>query len=321
MEAEGEGSSKKGAKHLKKAQKRVRELEAYIDSEFEVLSDTYDREELETLRWNYRLDQMEDYKLTEEELRYFLAVKEAEEVGAVPPMLPASLGGEALAQPSPEAHGAAEGEYQRKSNVDMALVDKYLERHIERDSTAEMSKIYKEAFGEELHVPEKLSLVDLTYGTGSIGAAGKVTKAEIFGTPKEAGAAKVEEKGVEATPAVKKVSKSVKFATAYKRGVPEGPGTGEKYRMSNPLRVWTIKKRFAGKSVGRYYFLFVVNLVLFVVLLLPRVIIWPILFVVRLIKRFVAPKVSARIAPRIQSLQSKLADPSKAATEKPADQG
>jgi hypothetical protein len=264
---------------------------------------------------------MEEYKLTEEELQYFVAADEADRSGAAPPPMPASLSGEASASPAAvAAQAGAEAEYQRRSNVDMALVDKYLERHVERDSTAEMAKIYRETFGEDLHVPEKLSLVDLTYGTGSIGQAARLTKTDVFGTPEEIAAEKAaaEAKPVEAAPAVQKESKARKFATAYKRGVPEGPGTGEKFKMSNPLRVWTIPKRFAGKSVGRYYVLFIVNLVLFIVLFIPRLIIWPISFAYRMIKRFVAPKVSARVAPRLQGLQEKLAEPAKAAPEKPA---
>lgn len=288
-----------------------------------MLAAEYDREELETLRWNYRMDQMEEYKLTEEELRYFVAAKEAAEAGLPPPPLPGSLAGGTPVEPGQGA-AAPQAEYQRKSSVDMALVDKYLERHIERDSTSEMAKIYKEAFGDDLHVPEKLSLVDLTYGTGSIGQAHKVTKAEIFGTPEEGAAEKAaaaagEAAKVEAVPAPRKESKAVKFATAYKRGVPEGPGTGEKYRMSNPLRVWSIPKRFAGTSVGRYYLLFAINIALFVLLLIPRIFVWPVVFVARLIKRFVAPRVSARVAPRIQGLQEKLAEKPKPAAEKPSN--
>jgi hypothetical protein len=325
-EAEGgEDAPEKGsAKHFKKQQKRFRELEEYIDAEFQALSDEYDREELEELRWDYRLDQMGEYKLTEEEIRYFVAEKEARQNGLPPPELPASLSGSKGGQQAAAAAAAApQQEYVRKSDVDLALVDKYLERHIERDSTAEMAKIYKETFGEDLHVPEKLSLVDLTYNTGAIKEAHRLTKTEVFGTPEEIAAEKAAAEGkakVETAP-TRKESKALKFATAYKRGVPEGLGTGEKYRMSNPARVWSIPKRFAGKSVGRYYVLFAVNLVLFFLLLIPRIFLWPILTLLRLLKRFVAPRVAARVAPRIQGIQQKLADPAKAPAEKPSNQG
>lgn len=228
----------------------------------------YDRDELETLRWNYRMDQLEEFKLSEEELRYFVAVKEADEAGLPPPPLPPSLSDEPEQKRAEAEAAQAPQEYARKSQVDMALVDKYLDRHITRDSTAEMAKIYKEAFGEDMHVPEKLSLVDLTYGTGSIGQAHKVTKTDIFGTPEEIAAEKAaaekKEAKVEAAPKKAKSGRTRAFVTAYKRGVPEGPSYDAKWSVWNPFRFWVIPRRFAGKSAGRYYLLAIINAVIFI---------------------------------------------------------
>jgi len=207
-------------------------------------------------------------------------------------------------------------EYERKSTVDMNLIDKYLDRHVERDSTAELAQIYKAAFGEDLHVPEKLSLVDLTYRTSGLSEAGKVTKEEMFDLPQ---AEKKEEAAVAAAPAVPKESGVLKFATAYKRGVPEGPGFGGKLKWYNPARLWLIPKRFCGGRVGRYYLLFLINLVLFFVLLLPRLIMWPIFFVLRLLKRFVAPKVQDKVGSRMRSFQEKMAEPPKPSPQKPSN--
>lgn len=274
----------------------------------------YDRDELETLRWNYRLDQMEEHKLTEEELRYFVAVKAADEAGLPPPALPASLSDEPEAQSAAAAAAAPSAEYSRKSQVDMALVDKYLDRHITRDSTAEMAKIYKNTFGEDLEVPEKLSLVDLTYGTGSIGQAHKVTKTEIFGTPEEIAAEKAaaEKKGApaEAAAAKPKRGHARGFVTAYKRGVPEGPSYDAKLSLWNPFRFWVIPRRLAGKSVGRYYVFAIINMVIFVgqfVLLLVPFLIRLIVTGIRWIwRRFLRNRVTPGLA-RVKARAAKAA--------------
>jgi len=68
--------------------------------------------------------------------------------------------------------------------------------------------------------------------------------------------------------------------------------------------------------VTRYYLFFAVNLVLTILLFIPRLIIWPIIFVYKLLRRFAAPKVSGKLAPKIRGFQERLAEKPKADADK-----
>jgi hypothetical protein len=301
-------------RRLKKPRKSFEKLERDIDKEFRILAEEYPLEELESLRWDYRFERADAYHLSREDLEYFVAAKEAEAAGAAAPKVPGSRKGQAHA--AADAPATPGDEYKRKSDVDIALVEKYLERKVMRNAEQELASVYKQVFGEDLHIPERVDLADYTPRADAVKSAQKLTKAEDFGLPE--GAKPAEEKKVEAAadaaPAVKKGSAAAAFVLAFKRGVPPGPGFGQNWRMSNPLRVWTIPKRFVGESVGKFYVIFLVNVVLFIVLLLPRAFLWPILFVARQIKR----RVGGKLAPKLKGLQQKYAEPAKAETGKPS---
>jgi hypothetical protein len=296
-------------KRQKKLSKAFDQVERDIDDQFKFLMETegFPLDELEGLRWDYRLDAAADAGLTREELEYFVAKKEAELSGAEPPK---PLGAKGAAAPVAAA-SAASGEYVRKSDVDIALVEKYLERKGSRNVESELSSVYKQMFGEDLHIPERVELADYTPKATDTKPSTKVTKEEIFGLE---GGAKPEEKKAEAAPAeaapaAKQPSRAKGVALAWKKGVPEGPTRDEKWSIWNPFRFWVIPKRFAGKSVGRFYVIFIVNLVFFVaqfaLLLIPfllRLLVTGIRYIWR---RFL----KQRMVPKFQALKEKAAVP------------
>lgn len=299
-------------KRQKKLSKAFDQLERDIDDEFKLLMETegYPMDELEGLRWDYRFEKAADAGLSREELEYFGAKKEAALSGAEPPK-PLGAKGAAVAAGPAAGASAASGEYVRKSEVDLALVEKYLERKGSRNVENELSSVYKQMFGEELHIPERVELADYTPKATDMKPSTKVTKEEIFGL---AEGAKPEEKkaeaaAVEAAPAVKKPSKAMGVALAWKKGVPEGPTRDEKWSVWNPFRFWVIPKRFAGKSVGKYYVIIAINLVIFLgqfgLLLIPfllRLIVTAIRYIWR---RFL----KQRLVPKFQALKEKAAVP------------
>lgn len=310
------GLGKHARKELAKKEKRFQELEHHIDEEFRLLvtTESYDWEELNTLRWDYRLDYAKEFKLTEEDIQYFVAKKEGRTLalppGAPQPMMAAyAYGSDAYGGQLPT------GEYVRMSDVDIALIEKHLERKIRRDSAGALADLYKEATGEDLVVPEKYTLVDLTYPTRDIRAqhkAGKLSKAEILGGPEEKPAqATVEPKAeakVEAPRAVRRESKALAVALAVRRGVPRGPTYDERWHILNPFRFWVLPKRLAGNSVWLFYILIVLNLVIFIgqfaIILIPFVI-RSVLFGLVWIKRIVAPKVGQKLGPKFRAMQEK----------------
>jgi hypothetical protein len=308
----------KEPKDLRKARAQWRALEDQIDNEFKMLvRDGYPMEELDTLRWDYRYAKLEDFKITQEQLEFFVAEADAKAAGLPPPLPPG-----VTARPDDKgAQGVPGGpttgaEYQRKSQVDLDLVEKYLERRVGRETRTEMQSLYKEAFGEELQVPEKVDLVDISYhDMAGADAARKLSKAEILGIPDDAKPEEKKEEPVAAAPAVKKESRSLAVAMAWKKGVPPGPTRDEKWSALNPFKFWLIPKRLAGTSVGKYYAYFAVNLVIFVaqfaLLLIPfliRLFFWGIRYIWRrLLKQ--------RVAPAMEKLKEKAAIPQPSAPE------
>jgi len=334
--ADNAGTDRATRQADKNLDKRFHKLERAIDQEFAILAKTqgYAREELEELRWDYRYDWAPRFKLNQQDLEYFASEQGAVAAGApVPKKRRDRKAKQAAAEPAVAA-AAGPTEYARKSDVDMDLIEKFLDRKIYRNTRNEMARVYKEAFGDDLVVPERVDLVDLAMparGISEAHRAAKPTKAEIFGLPVEKGveaAATVEAPKVEAAPKVKRESSAVGIATAYKRGDPQGPTRDEKWSVLFPFKFWLLPKRWAGTKVSTFYILFVFNLILFVVLLFPpillvRGLLWAIVFALKVLRRFVAPKVGSKMAPKLKSFQDKMqgvssAPPSKGgAPEKP----
>ncbi len=311
-------AAKKGVpKDIKRAETRWRALEDEIDEEFNTLQrDGFEIAELETLRWDYRYDKLEAHKVTQEQIEFFVAEAEAKAAGMPPPRAPWATAG-ADAGPAGAARAPAlSEEYKRKSQVDLELVEKYLERRVGRETRSEMESVYKEAFGEDLHVPAKVDLVDFSYHASDVVGADqhrRLSKAEILGIPAEANAedAKAEGKAeaVAAAPAVKKESRAAAAAMAWKRGVPQAPTRDAKWSPWFPFKIWLIPKRLAGTSVPTYYALLIVNLVIFIATLAPllipflfRSIVWLAIYIWR---RFL----KQRVAPAMQTLKEKAAVP------------
>ena len=325
MAKEKKPKKEKGAKESKewrKARSRWQALEDEIGKEFgSLVEDGYDVLELETLRWDYRYDKLVPYKLTKEQLEYFVAEADARAANLPAPPKPGETAAAAGGSQGAPAGSAADAQYQRRSEVDVELIEKYLEKRITREARNDFASAYKDAFGEDLVVPANLDLVDMSYSTREIAAADravKLSKAEILGIPEEGKPeeAKAPEPVVEAAPAVAKQSKALAFATAFRKGVPPGPGFGGKWASYNPFHLWIIPKKYCGSSVTRYYLFFAVNLVLTILLFIPRLIIWPIIFVYKLLRRFAAPKVSGKLAPKIRGFQERLAEKPKADADK-----
>lgn len=320
----------KEPKELRKARSAWEAMERQIDNEFRMLvREGYPMEELETLRWDYRYAKVDEFKITQEQLEYFVAAADARAQGLEAPPMPgapaptaeSAAGGAASAQSGPTT-GA---DYQRKSQVDLDLVEKYLDRRVGRETRSEMQDLYKEAFGEELHVPAKVDLVDISYHADITGAdkAAKLSKMEILGVPDDAKPeekkeeAKVEE--VAAAPAVKRESRILGVIMVAKKGVPEGPTRDAKWSVWNPFKFWVIPRRFAGKSKGKYFAILGINLVIFIgqfaLLLIP--------FLLRLIVtgiRYIwARFLKQKVAPAMASLKEKAAVPQTPAAEPKKD--
>jgi hypothetical protein len=316
-EKKQKGDKAPASKQLKKAKAQWEELEREIDKEFVLLQKQgYPKDELETLRWDYRYTKLPDFKITQEQMEYFVAAPEAIAAGVEPPPPPgesetkAEAGGAAAAAPVDE-------EYKRKSKVDMDLVEKYLEHRVGRETRTEMSSLYKEAFGEDLHVPDKLDLTDISYAQDMTAAVkpGRLSKSEILGVPDDAKPV-TDVKRVEAPavapapvgPKVKRPSQLLGLLLAFKRGVPEYPTYDEKWWVGHPFRFWVIPKRLAGKSVPKYYGIFAANLAILIVQFFPllglpillRLILWAIRYVwLKFIKN--------RLTPAMASLKEKAA--------------
>lgn len=299
-------------KSQKKLSKAFDQLERDIDDEFKLLMETegFPMDELEGLRWDYRFEKAADAGLSREQLEYFVARKEAALTGAEPPK---PLGGKGAAA---AGTAASSGEYVRKSDVDIALVEKYLERKGSRNVESELSSVYKQMFGEDLHIPERVELADYTPKATPMEPSTKVTKEEIFGLAEgqKSEEKKAEAAPAEAAPAVKRPSKAKGVALAWKKGVPQGPTRDEKWSVWNPFRFWVIPKRFAGKSVGKFYVIFIVNLVFFfaqfLLLLIPFILrsavtffryIWRKFLKQRMVPKFQALKEKAAVAPATPS--------------------
>jgi hypothetical protein len=309
-------SLKSEPKDVKKARKDWQDLEGAIDHEFATLvRDGFDQAELETLRWDYRYDKLPEYEgITQEQLEFFVAESEARAAGIEAPHAPWDTGAPSAAKAGEGAAAPSGTDYQRKSQVDMDIIEKYLDKRVAKDTRSELEAVYKEAFGEDLLVPKNLDLVDLSYMPSDVSDADrqrKLSKAEILGLPEDikAEAAKKEDEAkVEAASAVKKESSALAFATAFRKGVPEGPGFGSKWAAYNPFHLWVIPKKYCGSSVPRYYLFFLINLVLTVLLFIPRIIIWPIVFIFKVLNRFVAPKAGGKLGAKIKGFQDKLAE-------------
>ncbi len=314
----------KGAKESKewrKARARWQALEDEVGKEFgSLVEDGYDILELETLRWDYRYDKTDQYKLTKAQIEYFVAEADAKAANEPAPPKPGEPSAAAQAAGASASASPQGGEYQRKSEVDPELIEKYLEKRITRVARNDFAAAYKEAFGEDLHVPDNLDLVEMSYSTREIAAADravKLSKAEILGLPEEATAAQAAapEAVAEVAPAVKRPSQAAAAVFAFRRGVPKGPTRDEKWSAWNPFKFWLIPKRLAGASVGRYYVFLLVNLLIFVgqfvLLFIPfliRLIVWGIGYIwKRLLKQ--------RVAPALKSLKDKAAIPPQSAAE------
>src|SRR6266850_4922672 len=326
-DAGDDGADRGARKADKKLDKRFHKLEKAIDQEFAILAKTqgYAREELEELRWDYRYDWAPRFKLSNEDLEYFTGQQGTAPAGApAPKQKRGRKGREAAAassQTASAAQSAAPTVYARKSEVDMDLIEKYLDRKIYRNTRNEMAQMYKDAFGEDLVVPERVDLVDLATPARDITDAHrspKPTKAEIFGLAgdtKVQAAEKAEEPKVEAAPKVKAEPRSIGVLMAWRRGVPDRPTYDQNWSVLNPFRFWFIPKRFAGKNRALYYILFFVNLIFFLaqfVLVFIPFIIRTVLFLIRWVwRRFVKP----RVAPALQALKEKAAVPPAQAAE------
>jgi hypothetical protein len=331
--AQDDGLDRSERKEAERQKKRYADLEKAIDKEFSVLAKKHDysREELEELRWAYRYDLAADYKLTAEDVEFYAAGAEAVAAGGAAPKRrrlkrakeATPTGGAGEAGQTGGAEGTAE--YARKSDVDIDLIEKYLDRKVYRTTRAEMAQVYKDMYGEDLLVPEHVDLVDLSRPMRDLedaDRARKLTKAQVFGLPEEAkeeDEKKAEEAAtVEAAPAVKRESRALGLTMAWKRGVPRGPTYDAKWSVWNPLRFWVIPKRFAGQSVLFYYILFVVNLIIFFgqfVLLLIPFLLRLLVTVIRWVwKRFL----KQAIAPRLKSLKDKAAIPPADGEKKPS---
>jgi hypothetical protein len=318
----------KDSKDLRKMRSSWRKLEDEIDAEFAVLvREGYPIEELETLRWDYRYAKLEDSKLTQEMLEFFVAESEALAAGLPPPPVPGASAAPAAGGAPGLAQGAATAQtgadYHRKSQVDLDLVEKYLERRVGRETRSEMHALYKEAFGEDLSVPEKVDLVDMSYHADITGAdaSRKLSKSEILGTPEEpkSDAPKVEAKAeAAAAPEVKKESKVVGFVMVSKRGVPEGPTRDAKWSAWNPFKFWLIPRRLAGKSVGRYYAIFLVNLVIFILQFALLLVPFAIRGIVTLAKWIWARFLKQKMGSAVANLKEKAAVPPPASGSAPA---
>lgn len=309
------GKGAKESKEWRKARARWQALEDEIGKEFgSLVDDGYDLQELETLRWDYRYDKIEQYKLTKEQIEFFVAEAQAKASNLPSPPKPGESAPGFEAAPGASTASAGGGQYQRKSQVDPELIEKYLEKRITREARNDFASAYQQAFGEDLVVPPNMDLVEMSYSTREIAAADravKLSKAEILGIPEEAKAeeAKAPEAMAEAAPAVKRPSQAAAAVFAFRRGVPRGPTRDQKWSAWNPFRFWLIPKRLAGASVGRYYAFLLVNLLIFIgqflLLLIPfaiRLIVWGVGYIwKRLLKQ--------RIAPALKSLKDKAAIP------------
>lgn len=310
-------------KGLRKARKAWRALEDEIDKEFSMLvREGFDIGELLTLRWDYRYDKMGRFKLTQEQLEFFVAEAEAVLAGLPPPKAPGAVAG--LTAMAPQGPGGAPpAEYKRKSDVDMELIEKYLERRVSRETRSELESVYKEAFGEDLVVPQNIDLVDLSFRTGDLLEAdrqGKFTKEEALGLPSEGKAQEKKEEAVEAeaAPAVKRESAAAGVAMAWKRGVPPGPTRDLKWSAWNPFKFWLLPKRWAGNRVGRYYTLFLLNLSIYILTLLPLAIPFFIRLIVTTIRYVWRRFLKQSITPKIRALKEKAAVPPAEAEKKPS---
>ncbi len=319
-------SLKAEPKDVKKARKEWQDLEESINHEFATLvRDGFDMAELETLRWDYRYDKLAEYEgITQEQLEFFVAESEAKAAGLEAPHAPWETGAPSAAKAGAGAAAASGTDYQRKSQVDMDLIEKYLDKRIAKDTRSELEAVYKDAFGEDLHVPKNLDLVDLSYMPSDVSDADRqrrLSKAEILGLPEDikAEAAKKEEEAkaeaAPVVPTVKKPSGAIAAAMAWRKGVPKGGTYDEKWSALNPFKFWLIPKRFAGESIVRYYAILAVNLVIFigqfVLILIPfaiRAILWGVRYLYR---RLLKP----RLAPALQSLKEKAAVPPPKAPE------
>lgn len=323
----GKSAAKGEDKGLKKARKAWRALEDEINKEFAMLvREGFDIAELETLRWDYRYDKFGRHGLTQEQVEFFVAESDAILAGLPPPKAPGSLAAPA-AQSAPAPSAASSAEYKRKSDVDMELIEKYLERRGSRETRSELESVYKQAFGEDLVLPPTLDLVDLSFHSADLQDSqrpGKLTKEQVLGIPSEE---KPEEKKAveikaEAAPAEKREPRAAGVAMAWKRGVPPGPTRDEKWSFWNPLKFWVIPKRLARSRVGRYYAIFILNLAILILQIFPGLTIPLIIRTIAWIVRYVWRKfLKQRVAPAIESLKEKAAvpaTPSSDAEKKPS---
>jgi len=114
MAKEKKPKKEKGAKESKewrKARSRWQALEDEIGKEFgSLVEDGYDVLELETLRWDYRYDKLVPYKLTKEQLEYFVAEADARAANLPAPPKPgetAAAAGGSQGAPAGSAADAA----------------------------------------------------------------------------------------------------------------------------------------------------------------------------------------------------------------------